>query len=83
MQFALYELALNPSLQRKAQEEIDRVLQNHNQQVTYEALQEMEYVECVVNGEYLYSFILLQQQTYLIEWIILVKTIFFLKKVEL
>lgn len=51
MQFALYELALNPELQRKLQNEIDTVLAKHDNKVTYEAVQEMEYLDCVVNGK--------------------------------
>lgn len=50
MQFTLLELSLNPGVQQKAREEVDAVLAKHNQQWTYEALQEMDYVDRVVLG---------------------------------
>jgi len=53
MQFSLLELSLNPDVQEKARQEIDRVLEKHNQQWTYEALQEMEYTDRVVLGKLL------------------------------
>lgn len=51
MQFALYELALNPEIQKKLQKDIDTVLAKYNNKVTYEAVQEMEYLDAVVNGK--------------------------------
>ena len=52
MQWALYELARNPDIQKKLQGEIDLVLAKHNNNVTYEAINEMEYLDGVVNGKY-------------------------------
>ncbi|KAJ9594227.1 hypothetical protein L9F63_014387 [Diploptera punctata] len=49
MSFALYELALHPEIQNKLREEICQVLQKHNNQVTYEAIQDMKYLDMVVN----------------------------------
>lgn len=57
MVFALYELALCQDVQRKAREEITRVLKKHGGQFTYEAMMEMHYVEHVINGIYYYYFI--------------------------
>lgn len=51
MQFALYELARNPDVQKKLQEEIDTVLAKHENKITYEAVQEMEYLDGVINGK--------------------------------
>ena len=51
MSFALYELALQPELQSKLRKEICEVLQKHNQQLTYEGIQEMKYLDMVVNGK--------------------------------
>ncbi|KAJ9594225.1 hypothetical protein L9F63_014385 [Diploptera punctata] len=53
MSFALYELALHPEIQNKLREEICQVLQKHNNQVTYEAIQDMKYLDMVVNGNIL------------------------------
>ncbi|XP_059478273.1 probable cytochrome P450 6a14 isoform X1 [Neocloeon triangulifer] len=46
--FVLIELAANPDVQRKAQLEIDEVLEKYNGKVTYEALKDMKYLECVL-----------------------------------
>lgn len=47
----LYQLALNPLVQSKLRKEIVSVLENHEGQITYESLQEMTYLEMVINGE--------------------------------
>lgn len=47
--YTLYELALNTDIQQKLQKEIDTVLEKHSGQVTYEALQEMPYMDKVVS----------------------------------
>uniref|UniRef100_A0A0K8UTZ0 Putative cytochrome P450 6a14 n=1 Tax=Bactrocera latifrons TaxID=174628 RepID=A0A0K8UTZ0_BACLA len=49
MSFCLYELAMNPEIQDKLREEIVNVLSAHKNEVTYEALKEMSYLEKVVN----------------------------------
>lgn len=43
--FTLHQLAFNPDCQRKVQEEIDRVLLKHNNKITYDAVNEMHYLE--------------------------------------
>lgn len=48
MSFCLYELALNPDIQRRVQDEVDNVLQKHNGEITYEAIQQMEYLDKTV-----------------------------------
>ncbi|XP_059478275.1 probable cytochrome P450 6a14 isoform X2 [Neocloeon triangulifer] len=47
--YACMELALNPDVQKKLQDHIDEVLEKHQGKVTYEALKEMKYLECVLN----------------------------------
>jgi len=50
MSFCLFELARNPDYQRKAQEEIDRVWKSSVQdEITYEMLSELKYLECCVD----------------------------------
>lgn len=51
MSFCLYELSVNPEIQEKVREEIDNVTKEHNGELTYEAIQEMKYLEQVLDGE--------------------------------
>ncbi|CAD7077682.1 unnamed protein product [Hermetia illucens] len=44
MAYCLYELAINPDIQKAVHEELDRVLVKHNRTITYESLQEMNYL---------------------------------------
>ncbi|XP_026745357.1 probable cytochrome P450 6a14 [Trichoplusia ni] len=48
-QFAAYQLALNPEVQAKAREEVLRVLAKHNGECTYEAQNEMGYLNMVLD----------------------------------
>ncbi|CAG5025116.1 unnamed protein product [Parnassius apollo] len=43
--YTLHQLAFNPDYQKKVQDEIDRVLRNHNNKITYEAVSEMHCLE--------------------------------------
>ena len=47
---AMYELALNPGVQKKLQFEIDDVRKKHDGEITYESLTEMQYLNSVVQG---------------------------------
>ncbi|XP_049535739.1 probable cytochrome P450 6a14 [Anopheles darlingi] len=49
LSFALYELANNPDIQEKVREEIIGKLQLHDNQITYEALKEMTYLDQIIN----------------------------------
>ena len=51
MSFCLYELALNPDIQRRVQDEIDSVLQKHDGNITHEAILQMEYLDKTVAGK--------------------------------
>lgn len=51
LSFTLYELARNPEIQRKVQEDIDRVLENHGGEITYESIMDMKYVEYCLMGK--------------------------------
>nr|AFR43485.1 cytochrome P450 [Locusta migratoria manilensis] len=48
MSLALYELAINPDVQRRLQEELDATLHKNAGQLTYEAISEMPYLDKVV-----------------------------------
>lgn len=51
MSFCLYELAINPDIQQLVQDDIDNVLQKHDGEITYEAIQQMEYLDKTVAGK--------------------------------
>lgn len=48
--YSLYELARNQPLLRRLQAEIDECLARHNQQITYESIQEMKLLESCILG---------------------------------
>lgn len=50
MSWSLYELSVNPEIQERARKEIKDVLAKHENQFTYEAVQEMKYLEQIVDG---------------------------------
>ena len=50
MSYALYELALQPEIQNRLRAEIMQVLNKHNGQLTFDALEEMAYLDMVVSG---------------------------------
>lgn len=49
--FAVYELAKNPHCQQKLREEIKRVLAKYDNEITYDAVMEMKYLESVIDGK--------------------------------
>jgi hypothetical protein len=51
MAFCLYELSLHQDTQERLREEIDAVLKKHDGKITYEAIQEMEYLDKAVAGK--------------------------------
>jgi len=50
MTFCLYELSLHQDIQDRVREEIDVVLQKHDGKLTYEGIQEMEFLDKVISG---------------------------------
>ena len=52
MTFCLYEMACNPDIQSRLREEIDAVLSKYDGKITYEAINEIDYLDKVINGEY-------------------------------
>jgi cytochrome P450 family 6 len=50
LSFALFELARNKEIQKKVQEEVDRVFKNVDKEgITYEMLGELKYLECCID----------------------------------
>lgn len=50
MTLALFELAYRQEIQDKLRKEITDVLKRHNDEITYDAINEMIYLDQVVNG---------------------------------
>ncbi|XP_065367004.1 uncharacterized protein LOC135959837 [Calliphora vicina] len=48
MGFALYELAQHEDIQQKAREQVIQVLEQHNQEFSYEAMKEMVYLDQII-----------------------------------
>ena len=48
--FALYGLALNQELQDKTRSEIQAVIDKHDGEITYDAMQDMKHLAMVVDG---------------------------------
>lgn len=51
MTFCLHELSSNQDIQNKVRESIQEVLARHDGKITYEALNEMTYLEQCINGK--------------------------------
>lgn len=51
MVFALYELALNPDIQDKLRDHIRSVLSDHKNELTYEAMIDMKYLQMILDGK--------------------------------
>ncbi|CAG9764242.1 unnamed protein product [Ceutorhynchus assimilis] len=49
MTFSCYELARNPEIQERTRQEIENVLGKYDGKITYEAIQEMTYLQQVMN----------------------------------
>lgn len=49
--FVLYELARHPEVQQRLRREVDETAEKHGGQITFQSLQEMTYMEQVVNGK--------------------------------
>jgi cytochrome P450 family 6 len=51
MTFCLYEMAMQPDIQKRVRAEINTVLEKHDGNITYESISEMEYLDKVVSGK--------------------------------
>lgn len=50
--YTLYELVLNEEIQNKVRKEIEEVVEKHEGNITYQALQDMQYLDCVIKGKF-------------------------------
>lgn len=55
--YTLYELAHNTTIQDKARKEVLDVMSSHGGNLTYESMSELIYLDCIINGKLLKSFI--------------------------
>ncbi|PSN45875.1 hypothetical protein C0J52_19684 [Blattella germanica] len=51
MSYTLYQMALNPDIQKRLSSEIKEVLKKNNNQITYDSIKEMKYLDMVVSGK--------------------------------
>lgn len=51
MSFALYELARDQSVQDKARKCVQEILTRHGGNITYDAINEMTYIDHCINGK--------------------------------
>lgn len=51
MGFILYDLARNPEVQQRVYDEINEVLAKHDNKLSFEAIQDMNYLDCVIHGK--------------------------------
>lgn len=51
MSFILFELASNPQCQNKLREEIRKKCEKSSDQLTYEVIHEMAYLDACINGK--------------------------------
>jgi cytochrome P450 family 6 len=47
----LYNLALNEEIQNRLRNEITTILTKYNNELTYEGMQEMKYLQMVIDGQ--------------------------------
>lgn len=52
MTFCLYELALNPDIQTKCRNQIEKAIANQKGIFNYDAMADMTYFDCVLNGKF-------------------------------
>lgn len=48
---ALFELSRNSDVQEKLRKEVDAVVEKYNGEITYEAFEEMTYMDMIINGK--------------------------------
>lgn len=51
LQYALYELAANPTVQEQLREKIDEMLKKNDSHLTYDAIQSVPLLEMVIFGK--------------------------------
>lgn len=56
LSFCLYELAKNADIQKKVQNEIDEIKKKHANQLSYDAVSEMKYLDWCIDGDKLNYF---------------------------
>lgn len=55
MNFSLFQLASNQGIQEKARKEIEDKIAKHDGKLSYEALMEMEYLNQIFSGMFLFQ----------------------------
>ena len=50
--FSSHQLAVQPEIQSRLQEEIDKTMEENEGKITYEAVHSMKYLDMIVSGKY-------------------------------
>lgn len=79
LHYVLYELAANAETQEKLRMEVDEVLEKNNGMITFETIQDMKYLDAVLNGNEM-NFIFFLAQVYFSETLRLHLVLLFLDK---
>lgn len=51
MAYCLHELAKNQELQRRAHQEIDEIMKKYNDEITYDSMVELKFLESCIDGK--------------------------------
>lgn len=55
MSFVAYELAVNPHIQKRLREEVDKTLDECGGKITYDAVNKMHYLDMIISGEDIFT----------------------------
>lgn len=67
--FCLHELALNTEIQEKTRRDIQDAIDSRNGKLTYDAVQDMKYLDMVIAGENPFSSIFIYYKLYILKYL--------------
>lgn len=67
--FCLHELALNTEIQEKTRRDIQDAIDSRNGNLTYDAVQDMKYLDMVIAGKNPFSSIFIYYKLYILKYL--------------